>query len=221
MQRQRTVYRLTLVKQWNTDELDAYASLVSKGTPDFIEIKVIGSACEHPECSCRLSFDGFYVCISDDWCSHCCTFPILQGVTYCGNSKASSLTMSNVPWHEEVHICVCACVHTCVCVCDMHYTVQVLNFVQQFADMLPDYEIACEHEHSNCVLIAHKKVHSPLYYLPDISLCLPYMYISWGRCIIFSQFKVEGKWHTWIDFDKFIELVRVWVDLFLSKCTQR
>ena len=40
LQHQRTVYRLTLVKQWNTDELDAYASLVSKGTPDFIEIKV-------------------------------------------------------------------------------------------------------------------------------------------------------------------------------------
>ena len=34
------MYRLTLVKQWNTDELEAYASLVSKGRPDFIEIKV-------------------------------------------------------------------------------------------------------------------------------------------------------------------------------------
>ena len=62
-------------------------------------------------------------------------------------------------------MCICVCVHACVRVChvyvyDMHYTMQVLNFVQQFADMLPDYEIACEHEHSNCVLIAHKKVHS-------------------------------------------------------------
>ncbi len=35
---------------------------------------------------------------------------------------------------------------------------QVLNFVQEFADLLPDYQVACEHEHSNCVLIAHKKV---------------------------------------------------------------
>jgi hypothetical protein len=35
---------------------------------------------------------------------------------------------------------------------------QVVNFVQRFADMLPNYEVACEHEHSNCVLIAHKKV---------------------------------------------------------------
>ena len=34
------MYRLTLVKEWNTEEVDAYASLVSKGNPDFIEVKV-------------------------------------------------------------------------------------------------------------------------------------------------------------------------------------
>lgn len=39
-QGQRTVYRLTLVKEWNTEELDAYAELVSVGKPDFIEVKV-------------------------------------------------------------------------------------------------------------------------------------------------------------------------------------
>ncbi|NXC43335.1 TYW1 synthase, partial [Penelope pileata] len=37
---QRTVYRLTLVKAWNVDELRAYADLVSLGKPDFIEVKV-------------------------------------------------------------------------------------------------------------------------------------------------------------------------------------
>lgn len=37
---QRTVYRLTLVKSWNTEEIDAYADLVSRGNPDFIEVKV-------------------------------------------------------------------------------------------------------------------------------------------------------------------------------------
>lgn len=58
-----------------------------------------------------------------------------QGVTYCGESSASSLTMANVPWHQEV-----------------------VAFVQQLADMLPRYEIACEHEHSNCLLLAHTKV---------------------------------------------------------------
>ncbi|XP_073415057.1 S-adenosyl-L-methionine-dependent tRNA 4-demethylwyosine synthase TYW1-like isoform X2 [Dendrobates tinctorius] len=93
---QRTVYRLTLVKAWNVDELKAYADLVKLGKPDFIEVK---------------------------------------GVTYCGESSASNLTMANVPWHEEV-----------------------VHFVQELADMLPGYEVACEHEHSNCMLIAHKKV---------------------------------------------------------------
>ena len=37
---QRTVYRLTLVKAFNTEEIENYAQLVSYGNPDFIEIKV-------------------------------------------------------------------------------------------------------------------------------------------------------------------------------------
>ncbi|KAM7001354.1 S-adenosyl-L-methionine-dependent tRNA 4-demethylwyosine synthase TYW1-like isoform 2-T3 [Passerculus sandwichensis] len=113
---QRTVYRLTLVKAWNVDELKAYADLISLGKPDFIEVK---------------------------------------GVTYCGESSASSLTMANVPWHEEV-----------------------LSFVQELARLLPDYGIACEHEHSNCLLLAHCK------------------------------FQVDGEWRTWIDYGRFQELVR-------------
>lgn len=36
---QRTVYRLTLVKGWNTEDVDAYFKLFSIGEPDFIEIK--------------------------------------------------------------------------------------------------------------------------------------------------------------------------------------
>ena len=36
---QRTVYRLTLVKGWNAEEMDNYAKLVDIGKPDFIEIK--------------------------------------------------------------------------------------------------------------------------------------------------------------------------------------
>ncbi|WAR02429.1 TYW1-like protein [Mya arenaria] len=117
---QRTVYRLTLVKAFNTDEIDNYARLVSIGKPDFIEIK---------------------------------------GVTFCGDSKASTLTMGNVPWHEEV-----------------------VKFVQQFAEELPDYEIASEHEHSNCLLLAHKK------------------------------FKVNGEWWTWIDYPRFHKLIKEWTE---------
>lgn len=40
IQRQRTVYRLTLVKAWNVEEMQAYSELISLGQPDFIEVKV-------------------------------------------------------------------------------------------------------------------------------------------------------------------------------------
>lgn len=59
----------------------------------------------------------------------------VQGVTYCGESKASTLTMDNVPWHNEV-----------------------VDFVNQLKNLLPDYSIASEHAHSNTVLLAHNKV---------------------------------------------------------------
>ncbi|XP_076832529.1 S-adenosyl-L-methionine-dependent tRNA 4-demethylwyosine synthase TYW1 isoform X1 [Brachyhypopomus gauderio] len=114
--KQRTVYRLTLVKAWNVDEMMAYAELIALGQPDFIEVK---------------------------------------GVTYCGESSASTLTMANVPWHLEV-----------------------VHFVKQLADLLPDYDIACEHEHSNCLLLAHHK------------------------------FRVDGEWWTWIDYSRFHQLVQ-------------
>ncbi|EOA33528.1 hypothetical protein CARUB_v10019936mg [Capsella rubella] len=114
---QRTVYRLTLVKGWNTEELDAYFNLFSIGKPDFIEIK---------------------------------------GVTYCGTSATSKLTMENVPWHADV---------------------------KAFSEALSskskgEYEVACEHAHSCCVLL--------------------------GRT---EKFKVNGKWFTWIDYEKFHDLV--------------
>lgn len=43
-QGQRTVYRLTIVKEWNDSEMQGYVDLISLGTPDFIEIKVCGLA---------------------------------------------------------------------------------------------------------------------------------------------------------------------------------
>ena len=39
--KQRTVYRLTLVKQHNMDEVREYSKLVALGQPDFIEIKSV------------------------------------------------------------------------------------------------------------------------------------------------------------------------------------
>lgn len=34
------MYRLTLVKAWNVEEMQAYSELVALGQPDFIEVKV-------------------------------------------------------------------------------------------------------------------------------------------------------------------------------------
>ena len=115
---QRTVYRLTIVKAWNDDEVKNYAELVALGKPSFIEVK---------------------------------------GVTFCGDSKASSLTMGNVPWHDEV-----------------------INFVETLVEMLPGYTLCSEHEHSNSLLIADNK------------------------------FLIDGRWNTWIDYDRFHELVGQW-----------
>jgi len=59
----------------------------------------------------------------------------VKGVTFCGTSAASSLTMGNVPYHEEV-----------------------LKFCHKMSELLNhEYIVACEHAHSCCVLIAHRK----------------------------------------------------------------
>ena len=113
---QRTVYRMTLVKSYNMEEIENYAELINIGKPDLIEIKA---------------------------------------VTYCGKSDGSNLTMKNVPWHEEVK-----------------------DFCAKLCERVSDtYGLAAEHAHSNCVLLANKK------------------------------FCIEGKWHTWIDYEKFHDLI--------------
>lgn len=118
--KQRTVYRLTLVRDYNVDELASYVELIKRGMPDFIEVK---------------------------------------GVTFCGYSGANPLTMANVPYHWEVaEFC--------------------RKLLRDAGSALKDYELACEHEHSCSVLIAHKK------------------------------FLINGKWHTWIDYSKFHKLVK-------------
>jgi hypothetical protein len=43
--------------------------------------------------------------------------------------------MANVPWHEEV-----------------------ITFVRLLCERLPQFGVACEHEHSNCLLLANTKV---------------------------------------------------------------
>lgn len=128
-QSSRTVYRLTLVKEWNMGEVEAYCRLIALGLPLLIEIKA---------------------------------------VTFCGSNKASSLTIKNTPYHQEV--------------CEF-----AQQICKQFDAMFggqdgdaPRYEIACEHEHSNCVLVAD------------------------------TRLKRGGVWHTWINYPKFHTLQREW-----------
>ncbi|KAK7208405.1 flavodoxin and radical SAM domain protein [Myxozyma melibiosi] len=134
---QRTVFRLTLVKGFNAEEVLGYARLVAQALPCFVEVK---------------------------------------GVTYCGNSAPSgpgasfskgaskdTLTMANVPFYEEV-----------------------LDFVKRLNEALADqgleYDIAAEHAHSCCILIAQKR------------------------------FKIDGDWYTHIAYDRFFELLESGVE---------
>jgi tRNA wybutosine-synthesizing protein 1 len=82
----------------------------------------------------------------------------IKAVTFCGTSKASNISMQNIPWHDEVRA----------------YALAILAANPKVAE---NYGFACEHRHSCCVLLAHKK------------------------------FLVDGQWHTWIDYDRFHELV--------------
>ncbi|TBU00832.1 S-adenosyl-L-methionine-dependent tRNA 4-demethylwyosine synthase [Hamiltosporidium magnivora] len=79
-------------------------------------------------------------------------FVEIKGVTFCGWTQDSGLSMKNVPYHNDV-----------------------INFAIQLINGLEGYEIACEHEHSCCILIANTK------------------------------YKKNQKWYTWINFDKFNE----------------
>ena len=51
------------------------------------------------------------------------------------------------------------------------------RFCEALTEKLPGYELACEHVHSCCILISDTKL------------------------------KVDGTWHTWIDYPKFHECV--------------
>lgn len=115
----RTVYRLTLVKGFNSEDVEGYADMIERGQPCFVEVK---------------------------------------GVTFCGTSSSNTLRMSNVPFYDEVVSFVTA-----------------LN--EELENRGLDYGLATEHAHSCCVLMAQ------------------------------NRFKINGKWHTHIDYPKFFELL--------------
>ncbi|CAL8334239.1 unnamed protein product [Boreogadus saida] len=59
IQRQRTVYRLTLVKAWTLEELTAYSEPMASGQPDFREVKRAGCTVVEPFFETRYGA-GFY-----------------------------------------------------------------------------------------------------------------------------------------------------------------
>lgn len=127
------MYRLTLVNDYNVEQIQEYSNLIALGEPDFIEVKGV-------------TFCGTGVNTS-------------SGITTPGKTDAAppALRMSNCPYHHEV-----------------------VSFCQRLCSLVTPkstYEIACEHEHSCCVLIAHRK------------------------------FFIDGHWHTWINYEKFSSLV--------------
>jgi tRNA wybutosine-synthesizing protein 1 len=94
------------------------------------------------------------------------TFIEIKGVTFCGELNASTMTMKNVPFHEEVR-----------------------NFCKELLKYLGgNYELACEHVHSCCILIS------------DTSL------------------KINGKWHTWINYPKFLAVYLCHTTIIAGSC---
>ncbi|KAK1746966.1 S-adenosyl-L-methionine-dependent tRNA 4-demethylwyosine synthase [Skeletonema marinoi] len=96
----------------------------------------------------------------------------VKGVTFCGKSDASNLNMSNSPWHHEV----------------LQFTkllLKELNAIREGGDdLMPEYDLACEHKHSCSVLLARVDQFA----VPD------------------ENDPTKRKWRTWIDYDKFQEL---------------
>lgn len=84
----------------------------------------------------------------------------VKGATFCGSSSSNGnpLTMQNIPFYEE---------------CKQF----VLRLTGDLKSMGLDYEVAAEHAHSCCILIAHKK------------------------------FFIADKWYTHINYPKFFELL--------------
>jgi tRNA wybutosine-synthesizing protein 1 len=88
----------------------------------------------------------------------------VKGVTFCGDSKGSGISMKSVPFHSEV----------------VEFAKQFVAVLDTQPDTMGKYAVACEHEHSLCVLIAH------------------------------TRYRIDGQWFTHIDYEKFNTAWRQW-----------
>jgi tRNA wybutosine-synthesizing protein 1 len=113
----------------------------------------------------------------------------MKGVTYCGKSDASSLNMTNTPFHHEV----VALARDLKAELGKFRAEQQRYLqeqsrlgaatMQQAMELIPEYDFACEHQHSCSVLVARVDQFA----VDDVAT---------GR----------RRWRTWIDYDKFHEL---------------
>eukprot|EP00578_Thalassiosira_sp_NH16_P024242 CAMPEP_0181102576 /NCGR_PEP_ID=MMETSP1071-20121207/14394_1 /TAXON_ID=35127 /ORGANISM="Thalassiosira sp., Strain NH16" /LENGTH=598 /DNA_ID=CAMNT_0023185569 /DNA_START=160 /DNA_END=1953 /DNA_ORIENTATION=+ len=102
-----------------------------------------------------------------------CSLVEVKGVTFCGKSDASNLNMTNTPWHHEV-------------VEFSRILLEELNALRAEGgdDVVPEYDLSCEHKHSCSVLLARVDQFA----VPD------------------PADPSKRKWRTWIDYPKFQEL---------------
>lgn len=86
----------------------------------------------------------------------------------------------------------------------------MVEFVQHLVEYLPDYELVCEHEHSTCVLAVHKRVRFTALqlYFSALSSLISTHYCPMFPGMLPPQLRIQGRWYTWIDYDKFLELVK-------------
>jgi tRNA wybutosine-synthesizing protein 1 len=109
----------------------------------------------------------------------------VKGVTYCGDSDSSTITMQNVPFHTQVvSFCQDLVTHLNITSAAATTTSRGSIAPSPLASNQPhhrarsmQYDLAAEHEHSCCVLIANER------------------------------FRKDGVWHTWIDYAKFFALL--------------
>ncbi|PBJ71251.1 hypothetical protein BCY84_17206 [Trypanosoma cruzi cruzi] len=173
---QRTVFRLTLVNQYNTENVAAYADLVRLGWPDFIEVKGV-TYCGTSAASTLTMKENVprheevvRFCAALCEALACDTAP-RDKRTWLGTEPKTG------PLQRDPN-----CDEKRTSVNNMENNSSRCNRKDEEEgvgiNFSGPYSIACEHEHSCCVLIALRR------------------------------FLVNGVWHTWIDYEKFNALAR-------------
>ena len=193
----RTVFRMTLIKGWNMDDLDGYVDAVVRGFPDFIELKQVTPTFQKPTRSTMGCSPPTPEADTDDKKKNIST----QEKEQAANKPAAALRMHNVPPWEEV----------------IAFSEALVNRINKYmaikaAEVAPlsgrqTYSIAAIHEHSKCVLIARRaKFYNHDYDNYD-DLQKAERNGSDSAVPLLQHHARRGRWMTWIDYPKFEQLI--------------